>query len=70
MSVRESNVLRGKSVEFIFRRLWYIYGGFLQLPSFFVTLTFCSLIQNQITVESARELAGALRVNQSLQRLK
>ena len=50
------------------------YGTFMKVFfsyfPFFVTLTFCSFIQNQITFESARELARALRVNQSLQRLK
>ena len=36
----------------------------------FVVLTFCSLSENKISVEGARELARALQVNQSLQELK
>ena len=38
--------------------------------SFFCSLTFCSLSENEITSDGVHELAGALQVNQSLQRLK
>ena len=38
--------------------------------SFFCSLTFCSLSGNEITSDGVHELAEALQVNQSLQRLK
>ena len=38
--------------------------------SFFCSLTFLSLSENEITSGGVHELAGALQVNQSLQRLK
>ena len=50
-----------------------IFGAFMEVyePSFFsVVLTFCSLRKNEIKADGARELAGALQVNQSLQQLK
>ena len=39
-------------------------------PFFSVFLTFCSLSKNEIKADGARELAGALQVNQSLQQLE
>ena len=40
-------------------------------PFFSVVLTFCySLSENEIKADGARELAGALQVNQSLQQLE
>ena len=43
---------------------------FMEIFLFYCSLTFCSLIQNRITVKGVHEFARALQVNQSLQRLK
>ena len=43
---------------------------FVEPPLISCSLTFCSLSQNQISDEGARELAAALQVNQGLQTLE
>ena len=44
-------------------------GNFLN-PLSFCSLTFCSLSENKITSDGVHELAKAMQVNQSLQKLK
>ena len=48
---------------------WCAYFQENMVPSF-CSLTFCSLSNNKISSVGAHELAGALQVNQSLQKLK
>ena len=49
---------------------YILYAGDFLNPLSFCSLTFCSLSGNNITSDDVRELAEALQVNQSLQKLK